>query len=64
MNVSSGNSQSGGVVKIIVEEGPGFASRVRTEATGVAIEVQRATAPQIVEAAANETQRRFQRPTI
>ncbi|WOI30039.1 coiled-coil domain-containing protein [Sulfitobacter dubius] len=32
---------SGGVVRVIVEEGPMFASRVRTEATGVAVEVTR-----------------------
>jgi hypothetical protein len=29
------------VVRVIVEEGPMFASRVRTEATGVAVEVTR-----------------------
>ncbi|WP_162931788.1 hypothetical protein [Sulfitobacter sp. D7] len=32
---------AGGVVRVIVEEGPMFASRVRTEATGVAVEVTR-----------------------
>lgn len=32
---------TGGVVRVIVEEGPMFASRVRTEATGVAVEVTR-----------------------
>ena len=32
---------TGGVVRVIVEEGPMFASRVRAEATGVAVEVTR-----------------------
>ena len=31
----------GGVVRLVIEEGPMFASRVRTEATGVAVEVTR-----------------------
>lgn len=55
---------AGGIVKIVIEEGPGFASRVRTEATGVAIEVTRQAAPQIVDAAANETLRRASRPSL
>ena len=55
---------SGGVVKLVIEEAPGFASRVRAEATGVAIEVQRAAAPQFIDAAANETARRFNRPSL
>lgn len=50
-----------GVVRVVIEEGPGFAARVRTEAEGVAIEVQRQTAPAVIEAAANETIRRSQR---
>jgi tape measure domain-containing protein len=59
--IQSGGAQ-GGTVRIMIEEAPGFASRVRAEATGVAVEVQRATAPGIVNAAANETMRRFTRP--
>lgn len=63
LNGMGGNSQ-GGVVKLVIEEGPQFASRVRAEATGVAIEVQRAAAPQVIDAAANETARRFNRPRL
>lgn len=52
---------SGGVVRVIIEEGPGFAARVRTEATGVAVEVTRAAAPQIIDAATRETFRQSNR---
>jgi tape measure domain-containing protein len=60
----SGSGGGSGTVKIVIEEAPGFASTVRTEATGVAIEVVRQTAPQIVDAAANETFRRANRPGL
>jgi tape measure domain-containing protein len=59
-----GGAASGGVVKLVIEEGPQFASRVRAEATGVAVEVTRATAPRLIDAAANETARRFSRPKL
>ncbi|WP_298196604.1 tape measure protein [Novosphingobium sp.] len=62
--VQAGGQQSGGTVRIIVEEAPGFASRVQAEATGVAIEVVRASAPGLIDASANETMRRAQRPRI
>ncbi|UAB76952.1 tape measure protein [Erythrobacter sp. SCSIO 43205] len=62
--LQSGGVQPGGVVRVMIEEAPGFAARVRTEATGVAVEVQRQTAPTIIDAAANETLRRAQRPSI
>jgi tape measure domain-containing protein len=55
---------SGGVVRVIVEEGPGFASKVRAEATGVAVEVVRASAPAIIQAGATEAQRNMTRPTM
>lgn len=54
----------GGVVRVMIEEAPGFAATVRTEAAGVAVEVVKATAPQIVDAAANETFRRANRPGL
>lgn len=53
-----------GTVRVVIEEAPGFAARVRTEATGVAIEVTRQSAPQIIDAAANETFRRASRPGL
>lgn len=59
-----GGGGGSGIVRVVIEEAPGFATRVRTEATGVALEVTRQAAPQIVDAAANETARRFNRPTL
>lgn len=38
----------GGQVRLVIEEAPGFAARVRTEAKGVAVETVRGAAPQIV----------------
>lgn len=61
---SRDGGQSGGVVRIIVEEGPGFASTVRAEAAGVAVEVVRATAPSIIQGAVGETQRQMSRPRM
>lgn len=55
---------SGGVVRVIVEEGPSFASTVRAQATGVAVEVVRASAPAIIQAGATEAQRNMTRPTM
>jgi tape measure domain-containing protein len=62
--LQAGGASSGGVVRIMIEEAPGFAARVRTEAAGVAVEVVRRTAPQIVDAAANETLNRASRPKL
>jgi len=54
----------GGVVRVIIEEGPNFLSTIRTEATGVSLEVTRAAYPSMVEGAAQETQRRLSRPRM
>jgi hypothetical protein len=62
--IQSGGGQSGGVVRVLIEEAPGFAARVRTEATEVAVLVTRQTAPAIVDAAANEAFRRASRPNL
>lgn len=62
--MQAGGSGGSGTVRVVIEEAPGFAARVRTEATGVAIEVTRQTAPQIIDAAANETLRRANRPSL
>lgn len=59
-----GGNAAGGVVRVIIEEAPGFASRVRTEAQGVSVQVVKEAAPLIIDAAANETFARSQRPTI
>lgn len=61
---SRGGGQGTGVVRVIIEEGPNFLSTVRTEATGVSLEVTRASAPTIIDAAANETLRRANRPKV
>jgi tape measure domain-containing protein len=58
------SAQGGGTVRIIVEEGPNFMSTIRTEATGVSLEVTRAVYPSMVEGAAQETQRRLSRPRM
>lgn len=57
-------SSGTGVVRVIIEEGPNFMSTIRTEATGVSLEVTRASAPTIIDAAANETLRRANRPKV
>jgi tape measure domain-containing protein len=62
--IAQGGTTPGGIVKIVVEEAPGFASTVRAEATGVAIEVVKQSAAPIIDAAANETLRRANRPSL
>lgn len=62
--LQTSGGQAGGVVRVMIEEAPGFAARVRAEATGVAVEVTRQSAGAIVDAAANETLRRANRPTL
>lgn len=60
-----GGKSAGGTVRLVIEEGPAFASRVRTEAEGVAVEVTRAglgaydrTLPDRVQAIARDPRRR------
>lgn len=57
-------SAGGGTVRIIVEEAEGFATRVRTEASGVAIETVRVAAPQIITAARDATLAKAGRPSL
>lgn len=57
-------SSGTGTVRVIIEEGPNFMSTIRTEATGVSLEVTRASAPTLIDAAANETLRRANRPKV
>ena len=54
----------GGTVRIVIEEAPGFASRVETIATGVSVEVTRQTAPAIIDAATNNTLAKAGRPRL
>jgi hypothetical protein len=49
---------AGGMVRVIVEEAPGFATRVRTEAQGVAVQVVQAGIQQYDRLVAPATQRR------
>ena len=60
----SSQESGGGTVHVIIEEGPNFMSTIRTEATGVSLEVTRAAYPSMVEGAAQETQRRLSRPRM
>lgn len=62
--LSAGAASAGGTVRLMIEEAPGFAARVRAEATGVAIDVQRQAAPHVIDAAANEAARRSVRPRL
>ncbi len=64
MKAAQPAASAGGTVRLIIEEAPGFAAKVRTEATGVAIEVHRQTLSETVGLAVNETMRRARRPTI
>jgi hypothetical protein len=64
MNAMGRGSGGAGVVRVIIEEGPNFMSTIRAEATGVAIEVTKATAPQIVKGAVAETSRQLGRPRM
>ncbi|MFB2530716.1 phage tail tape measure protein [Paracoccus sp. p3-h83] len=48
---------SGGTVRVVIEEAPGFAARVRTEAEGVAVQVVRGAAPEIVGQSVQASQR-------
>jgi hypothetical protein len=59
-----GSGGASGVVRVVIEEAPGFAATVRAEAVGVAIEVTKQSAGQIIDAAANETFRRANRRTL
>lgn len=60
----SSQESGGGTVRVIIEEGPNFMSTIRTEATGVSLEVTRAAYPSMVEGAAQETHRRLSRPRM
>lgn len=53
-----------GVVRVVIEEAPGFAARVQAEAVGVAVEVVRQAAPTIRDSAVDETFRRANRPSL
>lgn len=64
MDAMRGGAAAGGTVRIVIEEREGFASQVQTIAEGVSVQVVRATAPAIVDAAAAETNRRLTRPRL
>lgn len=64
MDAMRGGATAGGTVRIVIEEREGFASQVQTIAEGVSVQVVRATAPAIVDAAAAETNRRLTRPRL
>jgi tape measure domain-containing protein len=59
---SSERSNGSGVVRLIIEEAPGFAARVRTEAAGVAVEVVEYLGPDMVSTASQRARRDAARP--
>lgn len=58
-NGGSAVAQTGGVLRVVVEEGPMFASRVRTEAEGVSAQVVRNATPAIVKQSVGASQKSF-----
>lgn len=62
--IASPRAGSAGTLKVVIEEAPGFAARVRTEAAGVAVEVQRLSRPALIEEAVSETFSRAGRPRL
>lgn len=64
MNALAQARPQASTVKIVVEEAPGFASRVTAISGDVAVEVHMATRQGIIDAAAQETLRRASRPRI
>jgi len=62
--VQAGGGQGGGVSVVRLELSGDIDARIQRVSGPVAVEVVRATAPQIVDAAANETIRRASRPSL
>ena len=58
------SAAGGGVAVVRLELSGDIDARIDQRSTNVAVEVQRATAPRIIDAAANETARRFSRPKL
>jgi tape measure domain-containing protein len=61
---ASGGKALSGVVRIVIEEEPGFVARVRTEASGAAVQVVRAAAPGMLGAASAQARRDAARPAM
>ena len=64
MNAMQGGGQSGGVSVVRLALSDDIDARIERVSGPVAIEVTRQSAPTLIEAAANETLRRAQRPTL
>lgn len=62
--VAQPSGQAGGVVRIIVEEGPNFMSTIRAEATGVSVQIVQATAGQISDMGAQKAINQMSRPRM
>lgn len=58
------SAAGGGVAVVRLELSGDIDARIDQRSTNVAVEVTRATAPRIIDAAANETARRFSRPKL
>ncbi len=62
--MQSGGQQAAGVATVRLELSGDIDARIERVSGGVAIEVVKATAPQVIDAAANETLRRASRPSL
>lgn len=58
------SAAGGGVAVVRLELSGDIDARIDQRSANVAVEVQRATAPRLIDAAANETARRFSRPKL
>ena len=58
------SAAAGGIATVRLELSGDLDARIDQRSTNVAVEVTRATAPRLIDAAANETARRFSRPKL
>lgn len=64
MPMAGGGAAAGGIATVRLELSGDLDARIDQRSTNVAVEVTRATAPRLIDAAANETARRFSRPKL
>lgn len=64
MPMAGGGAAASGIATVRIELSGDIDARIDQRSTNVAVEVTRATAPRLIDAAANETARRFSRPKL
>ena len=64
MPMAGGGAAASGIATVRLELSGDLDARIDQRSTNVAVEVTRATAPRLIDAAANETARRFSRPKL